>query len=102
MERQEARTLALNHFYDKHYGNHINRDGEAEDFDVVDEHTIKKSYGWAFMINTKTFIETGDFMHCLGGNGPIVVLHSGEIHPLGAAYPVVQTLKHFEDRQGLG
>lgn len=102
MDRQEARALALNHFYDRHYGNHMNGDGEPEEFDVMDEHTIKKSYGWAFIIQTKTFIDTGDFMYCLGGNGPTVVLHSGEIHSLGAAVPVVQSLKEFEDRQGLG
>lgn len=102
MERQEARTLALNAFYHRCYGEVIGRDGEAEEFDIVDKHTIKKSYGWAFTVNTKTFIETGDFMYCLGGDGPIVVLHSGEIHCLGSAYPVAETLKAFEERHDLG
>ncbi|KAA2243182.1 hypothetical protein F0L74_11750 [Chitinophaga agrisoli] len=43
-------------------------------------------YGWIFFYQNKKYLETGDEMHLLGGNGPIVVnKFDGSIFKLGTA-----------------
>lgn len=100
MNHAEARAIALEHFYTSYYGRTFDLEGKAHEFEIVDQFTTKKSYGWTFTINTKKFVETGDLIHCLAGNGPVVVLISGEVFVLTAAVPAEQALTEFEAQHG--
>lgn len=45
--------------------------------------------GWVFFYNTEEFVRTGDIVHALGGNGPILVdRRDGTVHVTGStAFP---------------
>lgn len=54
-------------------------------------------YGWAFQWTTDDYIRTGDIMHALAGNGPLVVLKdSGELYGLGSAKTLEAECVDFE------
>lgn len=40
--------------------------------------TKKYDGAWAVFYNTRALVETGDWRHALGGNGPLVIPESGE------------------------
>jgi len=40
---------------------------------VIPEKIIERSFGWVLFYNTKEYVETGDFMYRLAGNGPVIV-----------------------------
>ena len=49
-------------------------------FMIAERHTIDKPYGWVFFYNSKKFLETGEFLYRLAGNGPIILnKFTGEI-----------------------
>jgi hypothetical protein len=63
---------------------HLRSTGAVGEDEVVilDASTIERSYGWVFVYQSKRFLETGDIMDALGGNGPIVALRTQEtLHP---------------------
>ena len=73
-----------------------------DEYVIVDEMTVEKSYGWIFRFNSRVYIETENIMYALGGNGPIVVLKStGELRQLSSAVPGEQAVKEFESNMGL-
>jgi hypothetical protein len=45
----------------------------GEQFVVVEEKTIERTFGWIFFYNSKTFLETGNPICRLAGNGPVFV-----------------------------
>ncbi|MBP6841482.1 MAG: hypothetical protein KA190_29550, partial [Kofleriaceae bacterium] len=62
--------------------------GGAEGVAILDELTTEKAYGWIFYCNSRRFVETGDLLHCLIGQGPNVVMReTGEIVELGSQHP---------------
>ncbi|WP_174422337.1 YrhB domain-containing protein [Burkholderia diffusa] len=68
---------------------------------VVEGKTIEKRYGWVFVFNSKKYLETGNIIFSLGGNGPIVVeRESGQLHQLGAALSLQDSVKQFEEANG--
>ena len=71
---------------------------------VLDGHTIAKPYGWIFFYGGKRFVQTGDVIHAIAGNGPIVILaETGEAVPLGTARPSAEEIARFEhDRRLAG
>lgn len=74
----------------------------GDNYVIVEEMTCDKPYGWIFYFSSKLYIETGDFMRALGGNGPIVVLKtSGELHQLGSSLPGDEAVREFEVKMGL-
>lgn len=94
MTRNEARQLALEAINE--------RSGSSHELVVLDDHTIERSYGWIFFYQTKRFIETGNFIYALGGNGPVVVEHStGNVSLLGTGRPLEEILAEFERARGL-
>jgi hypothetical protein len=83
---------------------HLRSTGAVGDDEVVilDASTIERSYGWVFVYQSKRFLETGDIMDALGGNGPIVALRTSEtLHPLATSASVDVSLRAFEDEHGL-
>ena len=77
--------------------------GEGPDALVIlDDRTIEKPYGWIFFYNSREFVETGDFLHALGGNGPVVFeAATGEIHQLQTAREPIVEIRRFEEGRGL-
>lgn len=57
----------------------------------MEELTITKAYGWIFF-NTRRFVETGDFLYGLGGNGPAVV------EQMTGRWAEVDARRVFDDR----
>lgn len=93
---EEARARVLDY---------INRNFEDPDETllILDSETIHKPYGWVFFYNTKTFIETNDFIYALGGNGPIILLsEDNSLHMLGSGRPPKVEIRAFEEEKGLG
>jgi hypothetical protein len=49
---------------------------------IASAETIRKPYGWIFFYNSRRYLETGDPLEGLGGNGPVVVEQEGaRVHP---------------------
>lgn len=95
MTCEEAKRAALEEIKRAYQG--------REDIVVDDKHTITKPYGWVFFYNSRRFLEHGEALHALGGNGPIVVESvTGRVSRLGTAHPVVQEIADFESRNGYG
>lgn len=68
---------------------------------ILKDKVVEKEYGWIFIFNSKRFIETGNILYSLGGNGPIVVeKESGKFHELGSAKDFEDTIKEFEEDMG--
>ncbi|MBS2020266.1 MAG: hypothetical protein JST00_45825 [Deltaproteobacteria bacterium] len=89
---EEAKSLALQE---------LARLGNTYELAFYDDDTQCKRYGWILFYNTRQYIETGDFLFSLGGNGPLVVLHDGTVHPLGTSKDVDATISEFEQAHGL-
>jgi hypothetical protein len=72
--------------------------GEAEvDLVVIDSATIERAFGWAFFYESRLYLETGEFMHRLAGNAPLIVNRlTGEVVPTGTARPIEYYLAEYE------
>jgi hypothetical protein len=69
---------------------------------IMEDRTIRKSYGWIFFYNSNVYLETRNPLEALGGNGPIVVMQAdGHIHPLGSALAPAASIAEFELVHGL-
>lgn len=71
-------------------------------FAILDGLTTEKPYGWLFFYDSRRHVETGDIADAIAGNGPIVVLASGEIHELGSRLAPDLEVRALEERLGLG
>jgi hypothetical protein len=70
----------------------------SEELVLLEARTIEKPYGWVFFYQSRRFVETGDVLHALGGNGPLVIERdSGRITVLGTARGVEEELRVFEE-----
>lgn len=62
---------------------------------LLDE-TIEFEYGWAFFYQSKEYMETGDIMKALGGNGAIIVnRYNGELSQTGSAHPTETYIEEY-------
>ena len=49
-----------------------------------------------YFFNTKTFVDTGNFLHSLMGNAPIIADRAdGKLYSTGTAHPIDHYLKEF-------
>jgi len=62
---------------------------------LIESATRELPYGFAFFYQSRAFVETGDVTSAIGGNGPLVVLHSGVVEPLGSHAPADVVLEEF-------
>lgn len=68
---------------------------------IGDAYTVQKPYGWIFLYGSRRFVETGDPSAQLAGNGPVVVLETGEVVALPSAFAVEEAVRRFEAERGL-
>jgi hypothetical protein len=64
-----------------------------DDFALLREKTVATDDGWVFFYNSREFIETGDPISALAGNGPIFVSKNGEVRQLPSALPWEQAIR---------
>jgi hypothetical protein len=77
--------------------------GGADGISIIESQTIEKPYGWIFFYNSRRYVESGELVYALVGQGPVVVVaDTREIIELGSAYPSEVAIKQLEDRLGLG
>lgn len=66
--------------------------------DIMDEHTIERSWGWMFFYQSKRFIETGDHLQGLVGNAPYLVnKETGAFGFTGTAYTPGELIEMYEN-----
>jgi hypothetical protein len=57
----------------------------GDDFAIAPAETVQREEGWLFFYNSRDFVETGDPLSALAGNGPILVTTSGEVREISSA-----------------
>ena len=65
------------------------------DLALIDSATRELPFGFAFFYQSRAFVETGDVFSAIGGNGPLVVLHSGRVECLSSYAPADEVLAEF-------
>ena len=92
MNREEARSAVVEQLHRRGVGG-------ADGIAIIESETIQKPYGWIFFYNSRRYVESGELIYALVGQGPVVVLaNTGEIIELGSAYPSDVAIKELEDR----
>ena len=69
------------------------------DYDVVldDRHTVERPTLFAFVYNSRAFVEDGDEMAILVGPGPLIVdRRTGELHARNSASSVEHHVRDYE------
>ena len=59
----------------------------SQELMIRDHLTIEFDGGWLFVYNSAAFVRTGDRMHTLFGNAPIIVSKSGRLTVTGTSHP---------------
>jgi hypothetical protein len=64
---------------------------------IIDEHTIERSWGWVFFYDSQRHWQTGDVRFAVAGNAPYFVRRAnGAIFVAGTALPVEHYIERFE------
>ncbi|MBB3922807.1 MULTISPECIES: YrhB domain-containing protein [Xanthomonas] len=72
-------------------------DEAACDVVVVDSATIERSFDWPFFYESRLYLETGELVHRLAGNAPLIVNRfTGEVVLTGTAHPTDYYLTQYE------
>ncbi len=59
----------------------------GESLSIIDRQTVEFDRGWIFFYNTLRYLDKGDELARLAGNGPIFVSRSGRVFELPSAVP---------------
>lgn len=95
MECEEAKALVLQRLRERGVGG---PDGVA----IIESCTVEKSYGWIFFYNSLRYVQTGELIYSLVGQGPVIVIaESREIIELGSALPPEVAIRVTEEQRGL-
>lgn len=58
----------------------------------IDEH----DFGWVYFYDLAEYVETGNFLHALAGNAPVIVDRAtGRLYSSGTAHPVEHYVEEF-------
>jgi Immunity protein 35 len=69
----------------------------SDECGLIEKYTIKKPYSWYFSVQSKKFIETGNFLDMtIGSGGFLVERESGHVLEFGSAYPPETWLENYE------
>lgn len=64
---------------------------------ILKKKTMKRPYGWVFFYQSREYVASGDIMHMVAGNAPILVERvNAEIRVTGTAKPLEEYLKIYE------
>ena len=74
-------------------------DDELGGFVILDEHTIKRPWGWVFFYDSRKHHETGDFKYAIAGNAPYIVNRfDGSMHVTGTARATEHYIAEYESQ----
>lgn len=59
----------------------------GDDFALMPNETREVDQGWVFFFNSADFVRTGNHLHALAGNGPLLVRRDGGVIALPSAVP---------------
>lgn len=59
----------------------------GDDFALQPNRTREIEQGWVFFFNSVDYVRTGNYIHALAGNGPLLVLRNGNVIMLPSAVP---------------
>jgi len=69
----------------------------GDSWELRNEQTIERDWGWVFFYGSKLYHETGEFRYAVAGNAPFVVKRAdGTILETGTAMPVEDYIRRFE------
>jgi Immunity protein 35 len=72
----------------------------GEELVILHQWTEESEAAWAFVYNTRSFVESGDMMQSLVGNGPVVVCKAtGEATLMPSAYSSQEALRAWQSQQ---
>ena len=57
----------------------------GDDFALQLAETCEVEQGWVFFFNSADYVRTGNYIHALAGNGPLLVLRNGSVISLPSA-----------------
>lgn len=82
---------------------HISQFASSEgSFAILETATIERPHYWVFFYQSKRYLESGNPIHALAGNAPLIVDRSGQVTETGTAYPLEDYLSDYEAAQGTG
>src|SRR5690348_6815737 len=90
MDRERARAIAADYIGDGR------QTAEGITLVIVDSQTQEHEFGWVFFYDSKEYVDTGDFLHAIAGNAPVVVLRDGTIRTTGTARSLSSYLREIE------
>lgn len=59
----------------------------GDDFVLLLQETREVEQGWVFFFNSADYLRTGNHLHALAGNGPLIVLRNGDVIATPTAVP---------------
>lgn len=63
---------------------------------LVITRTDEHDFGWVYFYDLAEYVETGDFLHALAGNAPVIVDRAtGRLYSSGTAHPVEHYVEEF-------
>ncbi|WP_164019322.1 YrhB domain-containing protein [Pyxidicoccus trucidator] len=66
------------------------------DCGLIESMTRELPFGWYFLAQPKQYLETGNPLHLLMGNGGFVVdRETGRVHEFGSAFPLERNLRMY-------
>lgn len=65
----------------------------GDSFEIMSEETKEIGVGWVFFFNSSEYVRTRNPLDALAGNGPLVVLHTGQVHHLPSSVALEEALK---------
>jgi len=79
--------------------NKLYRHVRDDEIIILDDETIEKEFGWVFFYTSRKFLETGNVLHALVGNAPIIVDKNGTLHMTGTSKPIEEYIREFEAKR---
>lgn len=66
------------------------------DLEILDRCTVETDFGWIFFWNSRRFLESGDPIHALAGNAPLLVdSRDGTLHETSTAKHIDQIIDDY-------
>src|SRR5215470_12160331 len=89
MKKQDAEQIALKYI-------ESNLENPEIRVQILDQHTVQKPYGYLFFDQSKKYVDTNSIEAALVGNGPVLVLQTGNVVQFPSAIPLDEAIKRYE------